>query len=346
MNILALFLALSVYSLSTLALQYRGSDFSSLAIVEKNGVKFKDNGQTLPFETIVKNHGSTAARIRVWTAGDYNLSYGLALAKRIKNAGLTLVVDLHFSDTWADPGHQGIPSGWPQDLNGLNTEIYTYTMNLVKSFANQGTPIDILQVGNEINNGLLWPVGEISVNGYNPVSQLLHSSIQGAKAAGGQVPKMQLHLANGWDWSGLNSWFSSVFIQGALSASEIDIIGVSFYPFYDSGATLSSLKSSLTNLANNMKKPIVVAETDWPVTCSGTSLTEPSIPVSVAGQQTWITDIKNVLTSLPNGLGAGIYYWEPPWIGNANLGSSCADNLLVDSSGNTRASINIFNLMQ
>lgn len=69
---------------------------------------------------------------------------------------------------------------------------------------------------------------------------------------------------------------------------------------------MSALKSSLTNLANLMGKPIVVAETDWPVTCSGTKLTEPSIAVSAAGQQTWITDIKNVLTSLPNGLGQGI----------------------------------------
>lgn len=138
-----------------------------------------------------------------------------------------------------------------------------------------------MQVGNEINNGFLWPVGEISVNGINPVSQLLHSAINGAKSVGS--PKIMLHLANGWDWSGLDSFFTGVFIPGALDASQIDIIGVSFYPFYDSGATLSALKSSLTNLANLLGKDIVVAETDWPVTCSGVSLTAPNVPVSVAG---------------------------------------------------------------
>ena len=160
------------------------------------------------------------------------------------------------------------------------------------------------QVGNEINNGLLWPVGQASVNGLNPISQLLHSAINGAKSVGS--PKILLHLANGWDWSTLKWFFSGVFIQGALSSSQIDIIGVSFYPFYDSGATLAALKSSLTNLVNLTGKDIVVAETDWPVTCSGVKLTEPSVAVSTSGQQTWIQDITSVLNSLPNGHGKGI----------------------------------------
>ena len=95
-------------------------------------------------------------------------------------------------------------------------------------------------------------------------------------------------------------------IQGALSLSEVDYIGVSFYPFYDAGATLAALKTSLTNAANTFGRPIVVAETDWPVSCEGTSLTEPSIAVSTSGQQTWVNDIKNVLAGLPSGRGQGI----------------------------------------
>ena len=177
-----------------------------------------------------------------------------------------------------------------------------------------------------------------------------------------------------------------MLVPGALSLDEISLVGVSFYPFYNSGATLAALKSSLTALANQLKKPLIVAETDWPVACSGRSLTQPSIPVSAAGQETWIKNIKSVLESVPNGLGQGIceslvppyiqyapreandtlsVYWEPSWIGNANLGSGCSvstatlppsfvlaqpstgvqDNLLVDSSGRTRSSINVFNDM-
>ena len=101
-----MFIRLVLFSLfvaQALSLTYRGSDLSSLAIVEKNGVKFSDNGQVTPFETILRNHGSNAARIRVWTAGDYNLNYGLQLAKRVKAAGMTLIVDLHFSDTCEYP---------------------------------------------------------------------------------------------------------------------------------------------------------------------------------------------------------------------------------------------------
>lgn len=144
------------------------------------------------------------------------------------------------------------------------------------------------------------------MNGIDPVSQLLHSAIQGGKSVGSSEMKILIHLANGWDWSGLDSFFGSVFIPGALQESEVDYIGVSFYPFYDAGATLSALEASLHNLANTFKKNIVVAETDWPVVCPGVNLTEPSIPVSVSGQEEWTGDIRNILEGLPNGQGQGI----------------------------------------
>lgn len=94
------FLLLSFSWLAS-ALTYKAADISSLAIVEKAGIKYTDGGKVTPFETIIHNHGANTVRIRVWTAGDYNLQYGLALAKRVKAAGLTLVVDLHYSDTCA-----------------------------------------------------------------------------------------------------------------------------------------------------------------------------------------------------------------------------------------------------
>ncbi len=204
-----------------------------------------------------------------------------------------------------------------------------------------------VQVGNEINDGLLWPVGRISVNGINPVSQLLNSAINGAKSVAS--PKILIHLANAWDWSDISWFFKNVYIQGALSADKVDIIGLSFYPFYDSRATLSTLTSSLTNTANTFGKPIVIAETNWPVSCPGGSLSEKSIPISSAGQSSWVWNIEQVLNELPNGLGQGIcmchvlpaylvhradslsqtVYWEPGWIGNANLGSACAVSLLL-----------------
>ncbi|KAL0577635.1 hypothetical protein V5O48_004360 [Marasmius crinis-equi] len=326
------------------ALTYHGADYSSLINLENAGRTFKDNGTTAKFDAILAKRGVNLARIRIWTSNsdsNYSLNYGLQLAKRAKALGMKLLIDLHYSDTWADPGHQAIPSGWPTDLNGLNTKIYTYTHDLVATFSSQGVPIDFLQIGNEINDGFLWPTGRISVNGYSPLSQLLHSARNGAKDANSNV-KIMVHLADGWKGSGLSSFYQQVFIAGQFATTDIDIFGVSFYPFYNTGATYSALKSSLNTLVSKYNKDVMVVETDWAVSCPGVTMSEPSIPISAAGQTQWVAGIRDAVASLPNGHGLGIVYWEPQWIGNANLGSSCADALLVDGSGNTRTSISMF----
>ncbi|KAF8875399.1 endogalactanase [Gymnopilus junonius] len=343
-------LAVSLLFLTPLswALQYHGADFSSLINLESSGLVYKDSSSApgAKFETILHNHGVNLARIRVWTStnnADYSLNYGLALAKRASAAGMQIFVDLHYSDIWADPGHQSIPSSWPTDLASLNTEIYTYTLNLVKSFSSQGTPISVIEIGNEINNGILWPTGEISVNGYSPLSQLLHSAASAVRTDSPST-KIMIHLANGWDSSAVSSFYSQIFMPGQLSLSDIDVMGFSFYPFYGTGATLSALQSSLQNIINKYEKDVMVVETDWPAVCSGVTLSNTAVPISAAGQSTWVSDIRNVLSGLPGGRGLGIVYWEPGWVGNAGLGSSCADNLLVDSSGNSRSSISMFSL--
>lgn len=121
----------------------------------------------------------------------------------------------------------------------------SYTLDLVQAFSNQGTPIDLLAIGNEINDGLLWPTGRISVNGYSPASQLLHSAANGAHAASSSVQTL-VHIANGWDSSGVSGFFNGIFIAGALQPSDLAYFGFSFYPFYGTGATLNALRSSLT----------------------------------------------------------------------------------------------------
>ncbi|KAJ7785266.1 glycoside hydrolase family 53 protein [Mycena maculata] len=341
---LAVFLALSAVSRVGHALTYHGADFSSLILLEDSGIVYYDSAtSSTAFEDILATHGTNLARIRVWTStneDDYSLTYGLALAKRAVAAGMDLLIDLHYSDTWADPGDQTIPSGWPTTLAGLNTQIYTYTMDLVNSFSAQGTPITFIQIGNEINDGILWPVGQISVNGYSPLSQLLNSAVSGVRAASSSV-KTVVHLANGWDASAVASFYEQVFIAGEFSTADVDVMGFSFYPFYGTGATTSALQSSLQAMVTKYDKPVMVVETDWPESCSGVALSE-DIAISAAGQQTWVLDIKDVLSSLSGGAGIGIAYWEPGWIGNADLGSSCADNLLVNSDGTTRTSIAMF----
>ncbi|KAJ3764054.1 glycoside hydrolase family 53 protein [Lentinula raphanica] len=327
------------------SLTYHGADYSSLVNLENSGITYTDSGTTGKFDTILANHGVNLARIRIWTStndADYSLDYGLALAKRAVAAGMSLLIDLHYSDTWADPGDQAIPSSWPTDLDGLNTEIYDYTNSLVTAFADQGTPIDFLQIGNEINSGILFPTGEISVNGYSPLSQLLHSAANGAHDASDTV-KVVVHLANGWDGSAMSSFYEQIFIQGEFATTDFDVMGFSFYPFYDSAATYSALQSSLNNLVATYGKDVMVVETDWPSSgsCSGVTLSE-DFAISTSGQESWVTGITEILAGLSDGHGLGVVYWEPGWIGNDGLGSSCSDNLVVDDSGNTLASIDLF----
>jgi len=166
-----------------------------------------------------------------------------------------------------------------------------------------------LQIGNEIRNGLLWPVGEISTNGYGPASELVHSGAQGARAASASI-KIMIHLDNGWDNSMVQSWYKGTLTPGKLALSDIDIMGFSMYPFYGTGATFANLTNSLTNLVKAYGKDVIVVETDFPFACSGVTLSE-NISPGAAGQSAWVAGIRDVLKSLPGGHGKGIAYWEP-----------------------------------
>ena len=147
MSPVSILLALVLSAVSVFSLSLNGADFSSLALLESEGISYSENGVTEKFEQILANNGFEVARIRVWTAGTYTQDYALALAKRAKAVGMKVLIDLHYSDTCtycfhfsrqrkslpplispttgADPGDQTIPSGWPTDLDGLNTQIYT-----------------------------------------------------------------------------------------------------------------------------------------------------------------------------------------------------------------------------
>jgi arabinogalactan endo-1,4-beta-galactosidase len=153
-----------------------------------------------------------------------------------------------------------------------------------------------------------------------------------------------IHLDNGWNWATQEYFYTTVLGEGTLTTSDFDIMGVSYYPFYNSQATLANLKTSLTNMASNWGKGLVVAETDWPVSCPDPAYAFPSdttsIPKSIVGQETWVKDVASVLNGVSGGV--GLFYWEPAWIQNAALGSSCPDNLMVEQSGAVRASLSVF----
>lgn len=153
-----------------------------------------------------------------------------------------------------------------------------------------------------------------------------------------------IHLDNGWDWAEQEYFYETVLAEGPLLTTDFDMMGVSYYPFYSSSATLASLKSSLANMASAWGKEIVVAETNWPVSCPNPAYAFPSdlssIPFSAAGQTTFIEDVAAVVAGTSGG--SGLFYWEPAWINNAGLGSSCASNLMFSSAGVAYSSLAVF----
>lgn len=152
-----------------------------------------------------------------------------------------------------------------------------------------------------------------------------------------------IHLDKGWSWAEQSYFYKTVLAEGPLLPIDFDVMGVSYYPFYDSSATLANLKTSFANLASAYGKEIIVAETDWPVACANGPTfpsDDASIPFSAAGQTTWVKDVASVVAGTKEGV--GLYYWEPPWVGNANLWSSCSDNLMVNSNGTVRSSLSMF----
>ncbi|KAJ5550613.1 hypothetical protein N7461_005311 [Penicillium sp. DV-2018c] len=331
------FTAAQLFASISAGLTYRGADISSLLVEENAGISYKAaTGTSEKLESILAASGINSIRQRVWvnpSDGTYDLEYNIELAKRVQAQGMGTYLDLHLSDTWADPSKQGTPSIWSTtDIDTLTWQVYNYTLEVCNTFAANNLAVDIVSIGNEIRNGLLWPLG--STSSYSNIARILHSGAWGVKDSNlPTTPKIMIHLDNGWSWSDQSYFYNQVLASGSeLLSSDFDYIGVSFYPFYGASATLSSLKTSLENLYATYGKQTLVVETNWPVACSSPAYAFPrdleDIPFSVEGQQTFLERLGDAVKSVTGGL--GVYYWEPAWVDNAGLGSSCEDNLLFD----------------
>ncbi|PHH54786.1 Arabinogalactan endo-beta-1,4-galactanase [Ceratocystis fimbriata CBS 114723] len=343
------------------ALTYRGVDWSSVPVEEANGLEYKSaNGAASSMENILVDSGVNIVRQRLWVNPkdkNYNLDFNLKLAKRAQDAGMKLFLDFHYSDTWADPLNQAIPSGWPTAIDDLAWALYNYTLEVSNEFHANGITPEIISIGNEITGGMLFPTGNMKSNPYNLARLLKSASSAVRKSNLGTAPKIAIHLDNGWKWETQKWWYDTVLEQGPLTLSDFDIIGVSYYPFYNSEATLDNLKSSLNNLSSTYKKGLIVAETDWPTSCPNPKFEFPAdvscpnptvkppnescIPISVDGQTSWMKEVSAIIEGVSNGL--GVFYWEPAWVNNPNLGSSCEYNCMFARDGTAMSSMAVFN---
>ncbi|PNS21877.1 hypothetical protein CAC42_475 [Sphaceloma murrayae] len=349
---------------------YKGYDLSSLLLSEQNNIVYKDtsrNNETRQAEDILGDNGMNTVRLRIWVnpvPNQYDTNYTVTLAKRLYDKGYKIYIVYHFSDSWADPGKQITPAAWPKDdLPALATTLRNYVKDTLIAFRDGGVDLEMVSLGNEIRTGMLWPIGQVDalrepredrIAMYQGIAELWNSArlgVDDAVAAGVTKPQVMIHIDNGFDQPMLSNWFDAFFATGKVQRDQVDIIGVTNYPFYSLAATPENLLSSLNQIADTYAKPIHVVETDWPVRCDGRGLADESIPRSIEGQRQWVAKMIEVVRNINGGWGRGINYWEPTWVENTSLGSPCQDNVLFQADWSTwpnqisaysRPSIDIF----
>ncbi|MBR7830775.1 glycosyl hydrolase 53 family protein [Actinospica sp. MGRD01-02] len=298
----------------------RGGDVSSLDRGEADGgVYYTSSGTQENALQILSAAGMDYVRLRVWVNpanGFDDEAQLLAMAKQAYTTyGLPILLDLHYSDTWADPGHQTTPAAWASDsLSTLETQVYNYSKQIVGDLVAQGTPPAMVQVGNEINAGMLWPDGETS--NWAQLAALLKEGVAGVKAADSSS-KIMLHLSSSDDLATLETWYTNAVNYGI----SFDVIGISYYDYWH--GRLDVLQTDLDGLAAKYGKQVAVAETAYPWTMtSGDSLTpsfdtsselDPGYAASEYGQMSNFRDVMSIVQAVPNGLGLGAFYWEPTW---------------------------------
>jgi len=305
----------------------RGADLSFEPQEEQAGARFTDDGVPGSPLSILNNHGLNYVRLRLWVdppPGYSDLASDLRMARRIKAAGDKLYLDIHYSDFWADPQHQDIPAAWQgQDLNQLTTTVQNYTQQVIGAFAAQGTPVDMVSIGNEIRNGILWPVGQVdwtADTGWDSLTTLLKAGVAGARAANPRGHKLlvMLHFDEGGN-SADSVRFYDHMVAGRV---PFDVIGLSYYPFFH--GPLADMRANVDGLATRYGKPIVIAESQYPWTLAGgdstgnfvwqASQVSDGYPATPGGQLSFYNDMLSILAQVPNGLGMGLFYWEPEWI--------------------------------
>ena len=317
------------YGLVTLAPGYaslpiRGGDVSSLVRGEQDGgVYYTAGAKQENALQILGQAGMNYARLRVWVNpvdGFNDEQQLLAGARQARAHGMKIFLDFHYSDTWADPGHQTTPAAWANDsLSQLETDLYTYSKKVVADLVRQGTPPDMVQTGNEVNGGFLWPTGLDygSDSAWPTFGALLKSAISGVKAADPHT-KIALHIANAADWGGVEWFYDNAEAQGV----PFDVIALSYYSYWH--GYLDELQSTLDNTAARYGKPLILAETAYPWTLqsgdptASLSFSDPSeletgYPATPAGQAAMFRDTLSIVQAVPGGLGLGAFYWEPTW---------------------------------
>ncbi|OKI12496.1 arabinogalactan endo-1,4-beta-galactosidase [Streptomyces sp. CB03911] len=309
----------------------RGVDVSTLKKSEdKGGTYAYADGTAADALTVLHAAGANYARLKVWVdpADGYNSKARvLTMAARAKALGMKVLIDFHYSDVWADPGAQTKPSPWASYTAAqLGTAVYNHTYDVLNALKAQGTTADMVQIGNEINGGMLWPEG--STANWTNLAAFLTQGAAAAKAVSSSTQVM-LHLAKGGDDAGARTFFDNAVSRGV----PFDVIGLSYYSYWH--GPLNDLQTTLDDMAARYGRKVAVAETAYAFTLDNKDSLENNLattaqlttgyPATQAGQAAALRDVLNVVEAVPGGKGLGAFYWEPAWTAVPGNGWDPAD---------------------
>ena len=336
------------------AVPIRGADLSSLPRSEELGAKYyDDNGVQGDALQILQDHGVNAIRLRVWVnpANGCNHASGVArFAQRVKSRGLKLLIDLHYSDTWADPEHQAKPAAWADHgFSQLQADVFEHTRGVLNQLKALDLLPDMVQIGNEINPGMLLPDG--STGNWNNLSALLKQGYEAIKTCSPSIQVM-LHIANAGDQPAARKWFG----EASAHAVNWDVTGLSYYSFWH--GSMQSMTNTVKELAAQYAKPVVIAETAYPFTLlendeeqnsiHALSQLTPGYPATPAGQA---DNLRAVVQAARLGGALGFFYWEPTWTAvkgngwdptNPNSGCQWENQALFDFIGKALPAMQVF----
>jgi arabinogalactan endo-1,4-beta-galactosidase len=287
---------------------------------------------------ILESAGVNYIRLRIWNdprSGYNNKEQVLRYARQVKARGLGLMVDFHYSDTWADPGRQVKPAAWASHgITRLTSDVSAYTSDVCESLKAQGTVPDSVQIGNEIEAGILWDDGRVVDGDLTNLGLLLEAGYDAAKSCDSDI-QVVLHTAT--VKSGALRFYDGLRARGV----RWDITGLSYYCAWH--GTLSEMAGVVAGLRSRHGKPVVIAETAYPYTTHDADGTPnvvtaacPDYPATPAGQQAHFAAVQNAAYAAG---AAGVFYWEPTWYAVPGNGWDPAD---IDGSGNQWDNMAVF----
>jgi arabinogalactan endo-1,4-beta-galactosidase len=314
----------------------KGMDLSTLLEMERCGAKYYDHGQEMDILDIMKKYDVDTIRLRLWNdpksesgepygAGNNDLAETIAIGKRVTDAGLGVLLNFHYSDFWADPGKQIKPKAWASyGVEELEKAVYDFTKDSLQKVLDAGVNVTMIQVGNELSNGLLWPEGQLP--NYDNVAKFVSAGIRACREVKAEIPLM-IHLDNGGNNALYRDWFDHYMERG----EDFDYIGLSYYPFWH--GTLQMLEDTMNDIAVRYGKELIVAEVSMGHTMEDYKnyekltdserkgyATKPELaakveyPMTVQGQVDFTKDFLNRVANVADNKGAGFFWWEPAWI--------------------------------